>query len=409
MKHVLSVLLGLFVLLSGLNTACRAAAENETFTDPALQKVLEHTGSVKAIASNPELATHLERSPKSQALAQGFSEKLADILASFPGLLSLSVLDENGGVVASTVESFIGARWTREKFPEGSAGKVFLIAPLNDYGKGIILCFVSVESGGQKRGTVVCTFFVEDVVIRSDTDAAAFEKELALATEADLLVALTKVFSEKKRNDIIAIAANPNIAVFLRESPRDERWGKKFSETLMDICADIPGLLNIIVFEEKGSIIASTLPDIIDNVELQKETLQLFPEAFAGKPFIGSPSRGYLSTGSSLGFAPVEIDGAVIGTVAAGFSLAGLAYDYWDQIKHDTGDRFALNKEGQVVLPDYTRSPNWKEWPDPALYKKIVVLRNGSLDARDEKGVPFRFWFRTDELLQVTIVVQAEK
>lgn len=257
------------------------------------------------------------------------------------------------------------------------------------------------------KNTLFGLIFSMMVVIFSGEAVVADEKDnmTRLAHEVDRLADASREFSKKIRIEIIDVAANTDFVAFLKKSSRSEGDIQNFSEKLIGVTATYSDMLNISLLDEQGVVIASSLKDRIGDSELKKE----FPEGFAGKPFLASPFLGSRGEGMTLGFAPVRDADKVYGTVVCAFFLPYFEVEHLKE--EDIGVPFVLNNEGQVVWRIDPPNLLYRKWSDAELdlYKEIVAAGDGYIDAVDSQGVSSRFQFKTDELLKMTIGIQAKK
>lgn len=250
-------------------------------------------------------------------------------------------------------------------------------------------------------------FFIMSVLLAGGTVTAEEMEKARLPQDVETLVETSRQFSEKIHRQVIDVAVNAELVPFLKQSSRSEESIQNFSEKLIRATATYPFMLNISLLDEGGVVVASSVKDLIGFSEFQEE----FPEGFAGKPFLASPFLSNRGGGMTLGFAPVKDADKVYGTVVCAFSLAHADFATEPFTQKENKIAFALNNEGLVVWrPD---EPNllYRKWSDAelALYKKIVAAGSGHIDAVNSQGVSSRFQFKTDELLKMTIVVQAKK
>ena len=111
-------------------------------------------------ANRPDVKAFFRESPPPEATVAATSKTLAEVCDTYPDILRISILDENGQTVASSVPSTIGTNFkTRPYFQNAFAGDVFLAPPFKSAitNRGVIIGSAPISVDGKTRGVLVCT------------------------------------------------------------------------------------------------------------------------------------------------------------------------------------------------------------------------------------------------------------
>ena len=238
--------------------------------------------------------------------------------------------------------------------------------------------------------------------------AVALEEALAgkMEGEATALVASTKNLADQITRDALRTSRRPDVTAFFDRLPADESTVATTSKRLAEICETYPDILRIGILDETGTTVASSIASAIGT---NFKNRNYFQNAFAGEVFIAPPFKSSITNrGVIIGSAPIRNNGTVRGVLVCTISLDRYYENFVKPITvGDSGFGFILNASGQVVAHKDEKMIFAQGLPDEALYKRIASEKNGFVDIEDSQGVRRHFFYKTDDLSGITVVIQA--